>query len=284
LEAAMECECPTLVVVISTYTSKPDRERIASARRGRGPATGLGRQDAAEWASTELGFAADEAQREVLRSGRKRGLLNCTRQWGKSTVTAAKAIHQAVHFPESLTLVVSPSARQSGEFLRKATGFARKLGIKAKGDGDNEISLELPNRSRIVGLPGSEATVRGFSAVSLLLVDEAARVSDELYLALRPMLAVSDGALWLMSTPFGKRGFFYEAWANGGPDWARVQAAATDCPRIGRKFLEEERATMGERWFRQEYMCEFEEAVSGVFARDLVERAITDDVEPLVLA
>ena len=89
--------------------------------------------------------------------------------------------------------MVSPSARQSGEFLRKAAGFARRLGIRPKGDGDNEISLEFPNGSRIVGLPGSEATIRGFSAVSLLLVDEAARVSDELYLAIRPMLAVSDG-------------------------------------------------------------------------------------------
>ena len=276
--------CSTIVVVISTYKNIHQKDRVIGTRRGRGSATGIsGRGDAAEWARTALGFEADEAQQEVLRSDKQRGLLNCTRQWGKSTVTAAKALHQAVHFPESLTLVVSPSARQSGEFLRKATGFARKLGIKPKGDGDNEISLELPNRSRIVGLPGSEATVRGFSAVSLMLVDEAARVSDELYLAIRPMLAVSDGALWLMSTPFGKRGFFYEAWANGGPDWARVQAAATECPRIGRRFLEEERATMGERWFRQEYMCEFEEAVSGVFARDLVERAITNEVAPLEL-
>src|ERR1700693_2284532 len=253
----MGVEYPTLVVVISTYTSTQDRERVINARRGQRQATGLsGRHEAAEWARTELEFAADEAQREVLRSDKKRGLLNCTRQWGKSTVTAAKAIHQAVHFPESLTLVVSPSARQSGEFLRKATGFARKLGIKPKGDGDNEISLELKNRSRIVGLPGNEATVRGFSAVSLLLVDEAARVSDELCMAVRPMLAVSDGAMWMMSTPFGKRGFFYEAWANGGPDWARVKAAATECPRIGRKFLEEERATMGGRWFRRGHTCE----------------------------
>jgi hypothetical protein len=260
-------------------------ERPNITQRAQRQVTGLSGRgaDAAEWVRTALGFEADAAQQEILRSDKQRGLLNCTRQWGKSTVTAAKAIHQAYHFPESLTLVVSPSARQSGEFLRKATGFARKLGIRPKGDGDNEISLELPNRSRIVGLPGSEATVRGFSAVSLMLVDEASRVSDELYLAIRPMLAVSDGALWLMSTPFGKRGFFYEAWANGGPEWVRIRAAATECPRIGRKFLEEERATMGERWFRQEYLCEFEEAVSGVFARDLVERAITNEVEPLVL-
>ena len=92
-----------------------------------------------------------------------------------------------------------------------------------RGDGDNEMSLALPNGSRIVGLPGNEATIRGFSAVRLLLVDEASRVEDEMYLAVRPMLAVSDGALWLMSTPFGKRGFFYETWAHGGPEWERVR-------------------------------------------------------------
>jgi hypothetical protein len=237
---------------------------------------------APEWVRERLGLEADEAQARVLATGR-RGLLNCTRQWGKSTITAAKAVHHAMHEPESLTLVVSPSGRQSGEFLRKAAGFVRKLGIRAKGDGDNDMSLELPNRSRIVGLPGSEATIRGFSAVSLLLVDEAARVEDELYLAIRPMLAVSDGALWLMSTPFGKRGFFYEAWAGGGREWERIRVPADECPRISRTFLDEERAAMGERWFRQEYLCEFSDAVSGVFERDAIERAVTRDFAPLTI-
>ena len=90
-----------------------------------------------------------------------------------------------------------------------------RLGIAPRGDGDNEISLLFPNGSRIVGLPGTESTVRGFSAVSLMLIDEAARVSES-YMAVRPMLAVGDGDLWLMSTPFGKRGFFWEAWEKGG--------------------------------------------------------------------
>jgi len=236
-----------------------------------------------EWVREALGFPADGLQARVLGTTSKRGLLNCTRQWGKSTITAAKAVHQAWSTAESLTLVVSPSARQSAEFLRKATGFVRKLGIRAKGDGDNEMSLELPNGSRIVGLPGNEATIRGFSAVSLLLVDEAARVSNDLYLAIRPMLAVSDGALWLMSTPFGKQGFFYEAWTHGGLQWERIRAPATECPRIRREFLEEERRTMGERSFRQEYLCEFADSVSGVFASGLVEEAITDEVEPLCI-
>jgi hypothetical protein len=236
---------------------------------------------AAEWVRERLEFAPDAAQQRVLTTQSRRVVMNCSRQWGKSTVTAAKAVHQAYTVAGSLTLVVSPSARQTGEFLRKAGEFIRRLKLAARGDGDNEMSLWLPNRSRIVGVPGNESTVRGFSAVSLLLVDEAARVDDEMYLAVRPMLAVSNGTLWLMSTPFGKRGFFYETWAEGGAEWEKVRVPADECPRIGRLFLEEERKTLGERWYHQEYQCEFVDSVSGIFDRDVVERAITKDVKPL---
>jgi hypothetical protein len=254
-------------------------ERNRRGARGREPMDATG--DGAEWVTEKLGFEPDEKQARVLRTASKRVLLNCTRQWGKSTVTAAKAVHQACSQPESLTLVVSPSARQSAEFLRKATPFVKRLGVTPKGDGDNELSLELPNGSRIVGLPGNEATIRGFSAVSLLLVDEAARVTDEMYLAVRPMLAVSDGSLWLMSTPHGKQGFFYEAWTNGGPEWERVRVPATECRRIQARFLAEERRTMTERSFAQEYLCEFGESMSGVFDREMVERAISVEVTAL---
>jgi hypothetical protein len=242
------------------------------------PAVGV-----AEWVRGKLGLEPDAPQARVLESRAKRGVLNCTRQWGKSTITAALAVYEAVHRPGSLTLVVSPSGRQSGEFLKKAEGFVARLGIPVRGDGANEMSLRLPNASRIVGLPGSEATIRGFSAVALLLVDEAARVSDELYLAVRPMLAVSRGRLWLMSTPYGKRGFYWQAWERGGDAWERVRVPATECPRIDADFLEEEREAMGERWFRQEYLCEFVAAADSLFDRDLVETAITEEVEPLRL-
>jgi hypothetical protein len=124
-----------------------------------------GAADVPGWAAAKLGFPADPAQARVLRTASRRVILNCTRQWGKSTVTAAKAVHAAVTRAESLTVVVSPSARQSGEFVRKAEGFVRQLGMRVRGDGANEISLVFDNGSRIVGLPGSEDTVRGFSAV-----------------------------------------------------------------------------------------------------------------------
>lgn len=179
--------------------------------------------------------------------------------------------------------MASPSERQSGEFLRKAESFVTRLGIRPRGDGDNGLSLVFPNGSRIVGLPAMEATVRGFSAVSLLIIDEAARVPDLIYKALRPMLATKDGDLWLISTPFGKQGFFYEKWAYGADRWTRFAVPATECPRIRPEYLEEERSEQGIQWFRQEYLCEFIENGVGVFARGLVEGALNSEVKPLEL-
>jgi hypothetical protein len=86
-----------------------------------------------------------------------------------------------------------------------------------------------------------------------------------------------------MSTPWHKSGFFHETWVHGGPEWERVMAPATECARIRRSFLEEERRTQGERWFRREYLCEFEDSVSGVFDRDLLEGAFRGDLAPLEL-
>jgi hypothetical protein len=240
-----------------------------------------GAADSSEW--TRLGFVPDAQQLQVLESGAKWGILNCTRQWGKSTIGAAKAVRHAWSKPESLVLVASPSERQSMELMRKATTMLRKLGIRKRGDGGMDASLLLPNGSRIVGLPGVEATARGFSAVSLLLIDEAARVDDAAYKTLRPMLATVNGDLWLLSTPWGKRGFFYQEWAHGGDEWFRMSVPATECPRISREFLEKERRSYDPAWFEQEYLCGFVDNGAVMFGRDLVEAAVDSGVEELVL-
>lgn len=227
-----------------------------------------------------LGFRPDSAQTKVLRWTGKRLLLNCSRQWGKSTTTSVLAVHRAVFHPDSLILLVSPSLRQSSELFRKVSGFMDRLALKPNRIEDNRLSLQLENGSRIVSLPSKEATVRGFSGASLIIEDEASRVDDLLYKTLRPMLAVSGGRLVLMSTPFGKRGHFFEEWMHGAA-WERIEVKATDCPRIPESFLEEERASLGEWWFRQEYLCEFVETVDQVFSYDLVMGAISTDLKPL---
>jgi len=232
------------------------------------------------FAGDALGFNPDPSQTQVLRWTGKRLLLNCSRQWGKSTTTSILAVHEAVFRPNSLILLVSPSLRQSSELFRKVSGFMERLPLKPERLEDNRLTLHLENGSRIVTLPSKEATVRGFSGATLIIEDEASRVDDLLYKSMRPMLAVSGGRLILMSTPHGRRGHFWEEWNSGGAVWERISVKATDCPRIPQSFLDEERASQGDWWYRQEYLCEFMDAADHVFSHQLVMDAISADVKP----
>jgi hypothetical protein len=219
-----------------------------------------------------LGLDPDPWQLEVLESGYRRLLLNCSRQAGKSTVVAILALAETIFALDNLVLLLAPSSRQSEELFRKVLDFYHELG-KPLLKRCNSEELLLTTGSRIVPLPAREETIRGFSNVRLLIIDEASRVPDHLYRAVRPMLAVSDGRLICLSTPYGRRGFFYEAWARGGDDWTRVEIPADRISRIKPAFLAEERRQHSESFVRQEYFCSFE-ALEGLvypdFARCII--------------
>ena len=228
------------------------------------------------------GFQPDPWQRDVLRSPSRRQLLNACRQSGKSTTAAVLAVHTAVYHPGALALLVSPTLRQSGELFRKCLALYRALGQPVPAAAETALSLALENGSRLVAVPGREGTVRGYSAADLIAIDEAARVPADLYAGLRPMLAVSGGRLVAMSTPFGARGWWYEAWRSDGP-WERHEVPATACPRISPEFLAEEERTLGRFWFEQEYLCRFLDAETAAFRREDVEGAFTEEVEAWAL-
>jgi Terminase large subunit, T4likevirus-type, N-terminal len=226
----------------------------------------------------------DEWQRDLLRSTSDRVLLNCSRQSGKSTMSAVIALHRALYHPGSLVLCLAPALRQSRELFGKIAGFYRDLDRPVPPQGERRLSLELENASRIITLPGTEKTIRGFSGTSLLIVDEASRVEDELYFAIRPMLAVSEGALIMLSTPYGKRGVFYDEWLRGmAAGWERYEVPADKCPRISEAFLEEERSVLPAWVYRQEYECSFEDTEDTVFTTELIDAAVSSEVQPLEL-
>jgi hypothetical protein len=226
------------------------------------------------------GLTPDPWQQSLFRSQASRLLLLCSRQAGKSTVAAALALHVALLQPRAPVLLLSPSMRQSGELFRKVLDIFNALGRPMPVVAESALRLELANGSRVVSLPGDEATVRGFSGVALLVIDEAARVADSLYYSVRPMLAVSQGRLVTLSTPFGKRGWFHDEWFGQG-NWERVKITAEQCPRIPPDFLAEERRALGERWYRQEYLCSFEDTIDAVFAYADIQAALSNDVKPL---
>lgn len=227
------------------------------------------------------GIEPDGWQARLLRSPSRRLLLNACRQSGKSTTVGVVAVHAALFQPGALVLLVSPTLRQSGELFKKALAVYRAAGRPVPADSETALTLTLDNASRIVSLPGSESTVRGYSGAALIAIDEAARVPDDLYVSLRPMVAVSGGRIVALSTPFGKRGFFHREWTEDGDAWERYEVPATVCPRIPADFLAEERRSMGPLWFASEYLCRFVETDDQVFSHADIEAAITPGVAPL---
>lgn len=104
---------------------------------------------------------------------------------------------------------------------------------------------------------------------------------DDLYQAVRPMLAVSRGRIILLSTPYGKRGFFHHEWTDGGMSWHRTKITAHDIPRIDPAWLEEERRNIPKAMFDQEFLCVFGELDDAVFSHEDIRAAITPGLKPL---
>jgi hypothetical protein len=223
------------------------------------------------------GLAPDPWQRDLLLSPDRQVLLNCSRQAGKSTVVSVLALHTALFTPKALVLLLSPSQRQSAEIFRKVLAADAALRHPLPALYRTQLRLELANGSRVLCLPGREQTIRSFGGVNLLVLDEAARIPDELYRSVRPMLAVSQGRLVALSTPFGQRGWFFQEWTGTGP-WKRVHIPWRDCPRIKPAFIEEERRALGDAWVSQEYEALFT-ALEGLVYPDF-QRALTDDAVP----
>jgi hypothetical protein len=190
--------------------------------------------------------------------------------------------HTALYEPNSLILLLSPSERQSQELFRKCLEIYAATDRPVDADAENKLSLELENGSRVHALPGKDGTIRGFSGATILVIDEASRVPDELYRAVRPMLAVSGGRLIVLSTPFGKRGWFYET-CQKKERWDYYEIDAHQCPRITEEFLKEEEEEYGYYWVQQEYFCQFHDVAGAAFRTEDIESLIKPGVEQWAL-
>ena len=198
----------------------------------------------------------DPWQRELLLSTDRQTLLMCSRGAGKSRTTSALALHTALFTPKAKVLLVSRAQRQSMELFRYVKEGFRAIGSPIPLIKETETQCEFQNESRIIALPGKEETIRSLQGVTLLILDEAARIPDDLYRSVRPMLVVSQGRLVALTTPFGQRGWFFNEWERDNT-FCKVKIPWNQCPRISPAFIAEEKASMGEQWVNQEYECLF---------------------------
>lgn len=236
--------------------------------------------DVIKFAQNTLGFTSIDLWQSdfLLNTESKRIILNCCRQSGKTTIVAIAAIYQALTVPGSLILVVSPTLRQSQLLFNKILDYYERVGRPIEAERETSFELKLKNLSHIFSLPGSESTVRGFSSVDLILVDEAARVDDELFSAVLPMLLVSKGRIVLLSTPFGYRGYFSDRWHEAANDWVKVKITADDCPRITPEAIKIQKENMLQWQALQELYCSFESSQLSLLSESAIKAMFNEAV------
>jgi hypothetical protein len=202
-------------------------------------------------------------QRGYLRETRPTVVLK-GRQIGASSAAAALAIHTARYWANVNAVIVSPSLKQSTEICTRARAGLRNLGARLVQDSTSV--LRLANGSRIISLPGTARSVRGWTA-KLLIIDEAAFVEPATFTAARALVA-TGGRVVIQSTPADEAGDFYELVTGDDPAWSRYTIRSDEVPTILPAFLEAERRAMSPDDYATEYECEFGKAGATLFTAE----------------
>lgn len=225
------------------------------------------------------GLEPDAWQQQVLLSHRN-VLMLAGRQVGKTTCAALLCLHHVLYVPGSLVILLGAAQRQPQEHLKRIQALYNALkGPPATMVQDSETRLAFSNGSRLLALPGGTgATIRGYTP-SLLCIDEAAYTQDELWTATIPMILVSQGRVVAMSTPLARQGWFYQQWSENEQDWLKINVTSPECPRVTPEMLEQMRRTLTDYDYRREILCAFTDSASSVFSTELIEAALSDEVE-----
>lgn len=254
-----------------------------------------------------LGWKPFEWQNQVLKSSHKRKIINGSRQSGKSTIVSSVPCHTAKYYPKSLSIILAPTEAQAIEDILKVKEFIASDPSYPDIKRDSQDEIALDNKSRILVIPATERSARGYSRPRTIVLDEASRIPDVVYKSgVRPMLTDNhDAELFAISTPNGKQGFFYDAYSsserweryeirspwqiNPRDNWHLVQymdepaykammaergILAWYSPRhFSLEEQQENLEAMGMQQYQQEYCCEFVEQEDMVFSYDEIEAA-----------
>lgn len=237
---------------------------------------------------TQQTFKWDKWQQTVLdwEGGTTIGItMRCGRQVGKSEVVSEKAVRFALKHANTTTLIIAASQRQSSLLFEKVRANIDRREDEKKIKLYKEIPtltrILLNNGSKIYSLPAGRTGyfIRGFT-IDLLIADEAAYIPEEVWKAVIPMLAVSRkmrsmGFLILLSTPFGKGGYYYHTFTD--PDFKHIHVSSEDCVRIPKEFLLKEKKRLTKADYMQEYLGEFTDEWHQFFPTDLIRKCMSSE-------
>lgn len=220
-------------------------------------------------------------QAEFLKMKDKRIAMNWGRQSGKSLAVAIRALWQAFTYSDQIILILAPTLRQSNIIFRYVKFYAENKNFILEHITRNTTTeMWFDNGSQIYCLPSGKQSgdnIRGYAA-RLIIIDEAAYVEEDAFLAIEPSLAATDGGLILISTPRGRSGFYYEAFAPNS-EYKTMHIKSEQCPGIKKEFLEKRRSQLTENEYKQEYEAEFTSEANTYFRLDQIKDAMIIEKE-----
>ena len=229
-----------------------------------------------EFAEKKLGIKLDEWQRDYIKT-EGNVAIRAARQSGKSFAQSLRVALFALLNKGTQTLIIGAVDRQSVGLFEKVKSHITNLAkwnIKGK---PTMHKIELTNGSKIIAEPaGRTGYGLRFLTIHKLVCDEAHYIPEEVFIAVRPMLATTDGTIDLLSTPKGNKGYFYDAFEDEETkkDFKQFHVRWQDCPRHSESFIKRERRTMTKLQFAQEYDAVFLDSLQAFFTLELINNCI----------
>jgi len=233
----------------------------------------------------------DTWQRDFLNTDGDKML--CTgRQVGKSVICAIDAGNYALNNKNKSILMIAPTERQAYGLFEKTLAFLMQNHLKEIQKGKNKPTkhkIMLKNGSKIFCYPTgmSGLGIRGLT-IDRLYVDEASRVPEPVWASVTPMLLTTGGNMILLSTPFGRQGYFFEMWNDQESTFAKFSATSEEVIKkreISKtwnifqrdkalELLEREKLRMSKLEFAQEYLGYFIDDLQQFFSDELIKKCM----------
>src|SRR3990167_3333368 len=232
----------------------------------------------------------DDWQKEVI--AYDGNIVLCTgRQVGKTLTMSIKAADFMLNHPNSKIIICSLTEDQAKLIIVMILDYLERNHKHLIAKGKNkpiQNKVILKNKSMCIARPVGNTgdAVRGFTG-DILILDEVSRFQEMILNASKPVLLTTAGKIWMCSTPFGKKGYFYESFLN---KFGRFKVWHKSCEEVifdrkislswtqekrdqALEFLEEEKKDMSELAYGQEYLGLFLDDIRQFFSDELIERA-----------
>jgi phage FluMu gp28-like protein len=244
--------------------------------------------DPVTWVHKQLGFDPWDHQKIFLQDAMVRTrVVRKSRQVGMTTAIAYEAVWKAFNSPHRTILIISPGLRQSLIPMKRIHAVIEstpQLGAKVRFKSKDEIQLH--NGSSILALPNNPDRIRGYAADDIYLDEAAHFLNDEpIMRAVEPMRTAKRGTITIISTPFGKRGLFWNAYNNAlQSKESNIDVRCYDFfpstinPKITKAMLDSKRQDLSEIEFKQEYYAEFIAEVDVYLPLELILSCVNNEL------